>query len=52
MRRVAARVAAAVVLEAGKAGLGRRILEKDVEALVSTSMWDPSYVPYDPMPSD
>lgn len=52
LRRVAARVAAAVIREAGKAGLGRPIPDEAVEGLVSGSMWDPSYVPYDPLFDD
>jgi malate dehydrogenase (oxaloacetate-decarboxylating) len=52
LRRVAARVAAAVIREAARAGLGRPLPDATIDDLVSNSMWDPSYVPYDPLPAD
>jgi malic enzyme len=49
LRNVATRVAAAVVRCARDAGLGRQIKDEEVEAVVANGMWNPSYVPYDPM---
>jgi malic enzyme len=47
LRRVAVKVAAAVVKAASDAGLGKAIEDGDIEAAVSDAMWEPRYVPYD-----
>ena len=50
LRRVAARVAAAVVRTARDQGLGRAIKDEDIEAVVANAMWEPQYGPYDLAP--
>jgi malic enzyme len=43
LRRVTAKVAAAVVREARDTGVGRPIPDADVESLVRGAMWEPNY---------
>jgi malic enzyme len=50
LRRVAARVAAAVVKTARDQGLGRAFEDEEIDAVVKNAMWEPRYAPYDPAP--
>jgi hypothetical protein len=45
LRRVSARIAAAVLRFAGREGLGEPVPEDRIEALVEASQWWPEYVP-------
>ncbi|HVN39573.1 MAG TPA: NAD-dependent malic enzyme [Myxococcota bacterium] len=45
LRSVSRRIAAAIVRYASSAGLGRRVAEEEIDALVRDSMWYPEYVP-------
>jgi malic enzyme len=45
LRRVSARIAAAVVRHANRRGGGRQVADEDVESLVSGATWYPEYVP-------
>jgi malic enzyme len=45
LRQVSARIAAAIVRHAGARGLGRRVPDDEVDALVADSTWFPEYVP-------
>jgi malic enzyme len=48
LRAVSARVAAAVLRHASTRGLGRRIADDDVDAVVADASWYPDYVPIEP----
>jgi malate dehydrogenase (oxaloacetate-decarboxylating) len=50
LRRVTAGIAAAVVREARDCGAGRAFRDDEIAALVARAMWDPSYLPLDPVP--
>jgi malic enzyme len=45
LRKISARVAAAVIRHGGEHKLGRPIPDAEVEAVVHASMWFPDYVP-------
>ena len=45
MRRVAARIAEAVVRTARDEGVGRPIPDADIKAAVAEAMWEPAYLP-------
>ncbi len=48
IRRVSARIAEAVVAEARKAGVGKKIEDADIPAAVAAMIWDPTYLPMVP----
>jgi malic enzyme len=48
LRDVSARIAAAVVRYASQSGLGRRVGDEDVDALVDSAVWYPEYIPVEP----
>ncbi len=48
LRRVSARVAAAVVRDASERGLGRAFADDEVESAVAAASWYPDYVPIEP----
>jgi len=48
LRRVSARIAAAVVRHGSDSGLGRTVADEDVEALVESATWYPDYIPVEP----
>jgi malate dehydrogenase (oxaloacetate-decarboxylating) len=48
LRRVTARIAAAVVREARDSGLGCPVSDTGIDELVAGAMWDPSYLPLVP----
>jgi malate dehydrogenase (oxaloacetate-decarboxylating) len=45
IRRVSARIAEAVIVEARDTGLGREVSDKDIPRTVAEAMWDPKYLP-------
>jgi malic enzyme len=51
IRRVSARVAAAVVREARESGVGLALPDEDIPRAVAEAMWEPAYVPLEPAPS-
>jgi malic enzyme len=46
LRKVSARIAAAVVRKARDLGLGRIIPDEEIDAVVEKAMWYPEYTPY------
>jgi malic enzyme len=51
IRRVTARIAEAVVKEAREAGVAARVFEDaEIPGAVAGAMWDPRYLPMDPVP--
>jgi malate dehydrogenase (oxaloacetate-decarboxylating) len=50
LRHVAARVAASVVRTARDQGLGKSLKDEEIDRVVQSAMWEPSYVPYDLAP--
>ena len=48
LRRVSARIAAAVVREAREAGLGRPIADEAIPEAVAAARWEPAYLPSEP----
>jgi malic enzyme len=50
IRRVSARVAAAVVREARERGLGRALSDEEIPRAVAEAMWEPAYAPLEPAP--
>ncbi|MBI3933020.1 MAG: hypothetical protein HY317_06365 [Acidobacteria bacterium] len=50
IRRVSARIAEAVVREAWDSGVGRAIPDAEIPRAVEAAMWEPAYVPMDPVP--
>ncbi len=45
LRQVTARIAAGVVREARRSGLGKAIADEHIPALVAEAMWEPAYLP-------
>jgi malic enzyme len=48
LRAVSARIAAAVVRHGSHSGLGRRVADEHVDALVASAIWYPEYIPVEP----
>jgi malate dehydrogenase (oxaloacetate-decarboxylating) len=51
LRRVTARVAAAVLREAGRSGVGRRVPDEAIAGAVAAGMWEPRYPVMVPAPA-
>jgi malic enzyme len=51
LRRVSARVAAAVVREARERGLGRALSDDEIPRAVAEAMWEPAYAALEPAPA-
>ena len=51
IRRVSARIAEAVVVEARDSGVGRVLFDEEIPRAVAAAMWNPAYLPMVPAPA-